>query len=52
MTRYRETSTGEIRTEGELMTALAEQIQELGDENVLKQDMDLRGDAAIREEGG
>jgi hypothetical protein len=49
MTLYRDTITGRIWTDGELTTSLAQAIDALEDEDSLKQDVELHGDAAIRE---
>jgi hypothetical protein len=49
MTRYRNPTTGETWTEADLMASLAEQIATLDEESYLRQDVQLRGDAAIRE---
>ncbi len=49
MTRYRNSTTGEIRTEDELTTSLAEEIEGLDEEDYLRQDVELRGNAAIRD---
>jgi hypothetical protein len=49
MTRYRNTTTGEIRTEDELTTSPAEEIEGLDGEDYLKQDVQLRGHAAIHD---
>jgi hypothetical protein len=49
MTRYRNTTTGETRDEGELTASLAEEIDGLDAEDYLRQDVELRGDAAIRD---
>lgn len=47
MTLYRDTTTGTIWTDSELTDSLAEEIDGLDDETFLKQDVELRGDAAI-----
>jgi hypothetical protein len=49
MTLYRNTSTGEIWTDDELIASIANEIDALDDEDSLKQEVDLHGDAAIRE---
>jgi hypothetical protein len=49
MIRYRNTTTGEIRTEDELTPSLAEEIEGLDGEDYLKQDVKFRGNVAIRE---
>jgi hypothetical protein len=49
MTRYRNSTTGEIRTEDELTTSLAEEIEGLDEEDYLRQDVELRANAAIRD---
>ena len=49
MNRYRNTTTVEIRTEDELTTSPAEEIEGLDEEDYLSPDVKLRGDAAIRE---
>jgi hypothetical protein len=49
MNRYRNTTTVEIRTEDELTTSPAEEIEGLDEEDYLSNDVKLRGDAAIRE---
>lgn len=47
MTLYRDTATGKIWTDSELTASLAEEINGLDDETFLKQDVELRGGAAI-----
>lgn len=47
MTLYRDTTTGKIWTDSELMDSLAEEIDGLDDETFLKQEVELRGGAAI-----
>ena len=49
MTLYRDTTTGRVWTEGELMTSLAQEIGALDDEDLLKREFDEHGNAAIRE---
>ncbi len=49
MTRYRNTTTGEIWTEDELTADLADEIAGLDADSYLRQDVDFRGNAAIRE---
>lgn len=49
MTRYRNTTTGDIWIEDELVAVLAEQIAGLDKESYLRQDVQLRGKAAIRD---
>jgi hypothetical protein len=49
MTRYCNTTTGEISSEDELTAYLAEEIAGLDEESYLRQDVRLRGDAAIRD---
>jgi hypothetical protein len=49
MIRYRNPTTGEIWTEDELMASLTEQIATLDEESYLREDVKLRGDAAIHE---
>jgi hypothetical protein len=46
MTRYRNPTTGEIWTEGELSSSLAQQITALDEDSHLRQDMKLRGNEA------
>ena len=49
MTRYRNPTTGEIWTQDELTAALADEIAGLDEDTYLRQDLELRGDAAIRD---
>jgi hypothetical protein len=49
MTLYRDTTTSVIFTDYELIMSLAEEIDGLDDEDYLKQEVQLYGDAAIRE---
>src|SRR5258705_9906246 len=49
MTLYRDTTTSVIFTEHELLVSLGEEIDGLDDEDYLKQEVQLYGDAAIRE---
>jgi hypothetical protein len=48
MTRYRNTTNGEIWTQAEPMASLAEQIATLDEDSYLRQDVQLSGNAAIR----
>lgn len=49
MTLYRDTTNGKVWTDSELKESLAEEIDGLGDENSLKQEVDFRGDPAIED---
>ena len=49
MTLCRDTSTGRVWIEVELMASLAQEIDGLDDEDYLKQEVDAHGDTAIRE---
>ncbi|ORW12873.1 hypothetical protein AWC16_06930 [Mycolicibacter longobardus] len=49
MTLYRETSTGTIWRDQELLASLASEIEALDDDTLLKREYRMYGDAAIRE---
>ena len=49
MTRYRNTTTGETCSEEELVASLAGEIATLDEDTYLRQDVELRGDEAIRD---
>ena len=48
MMRYRRTN-GEIWTEDDLMASLAQEIATLDEDSYLRQDVELRGNEAIRD---
>jgi hypothetical protein len=49
MNRYRNTTSGEMWTADELTVCLAEEIAGLDEDSYLRQDVELRGDEAIRD---